>query len=327
MIRDKINRTKLEKVIPISVPFVCHVEVTNICNFQCEFCASVDNPKMDKMKKGFMEYGLFCKIVDDLCAFEGKLKQMIFHILGEPLMHPRIVEMIAYAKKKDISEKLILYTNGSKLTPELSRAICDAGIDYIQLSIEHINSEGYEQIVRTKIDYDKLLANIGYLCAYKSEKCFVSAKILDCGLSEADRKKFYIDYEKITDECHIETLMQTLPEDIRDTTLGQGRTTTNDGYAVVSKEVCAPPFYLLGISFDGLVSPCVCDWSKGVCIGDVTKESLKQIWEGDRRNSFLKMQLAKKRRLSPICGQCQAIYNQLDNIDQYAEMLYKRFER
>lgn len=326
MIRDKINRTKLEEVIPINVPYVCHIEVTNVCNFKCEFCASVDNPEIDNIKKGFMDYNLFCKIVDDLCELtqERKLKQMIFHILGEPLMHPRIADMIAYAKKNNVTEKLILYTNGSRLTPELSRAICDAGIDYIQLSIEHVNSIDYERIVRTKVDYDKLLANIGYLCAYKPEECFVSAKILDCGLTESDKEKFYNDFGKITDECHIETLIQTLPESIRDTTLGHGSNITNDGFAAASKTVCTPPFYLLGIYFDGLVSPCVCDWSKGLNIGDVKKESLKQIWEGNKRREFLKMQLAKKRSLSPICGKCEAVRNQLDDIDQFAEMLYGR---
>lgn len=325
MIRDKINRTKLEEVIPLNTPFVCHIEVTNICNFRCKLCASVDNPEMDKKEKGFMEYDLFCKIIDDLCAFEG-VKQIFFHIMGEPLMHPRIVDMIAYAKKKNVTERLILVTNGAKLTPELSRAICNAGIDYIQLSIEHVNSAGYEQIVGRKVDYDRLLADIGYLCAYKSENCFVSAKILDIGLTEDEKKKFYDDFEKITDECHIETLIQTLPDDMRDTTLGYGKTVTSDGYEIAAKEVCTPPFYFFGISFDGLVSPCACDWSKGVCIGDVTKESLFQIWNGKRRKEFLKMQLAKKRKLSPICSRCKALDNQLDDIDQYSEMLYKKFE-
>ncbi|MCM1251870.1 MAG: radical SAM protein [Clostridium sp.] len=324
MIRDKVNRTKLEEAIPINTPFVCHVEVTNVCNFRCEFCASVDNPAIKNVKKGFMEYSLFCKIVDDLCEFDGRLKQMVFHLLGEPLMHPQIVDMIVYAKKKNVSQKLIMYTNGDRLTPEVSRMICDAGIDYIQFSIEHINSEGYEKITRTKVDYDKLLANIGYLCAYKSSECFVSAKILDCGLTEADKTKFYSDFEKITDECHIEVPMQVLPESVRDTTFGNGQHTTNDGYALNYKDVCTPPFYLLGIACDGLVSPCECDWSKSICIGDVNKQSLKQIWNGENRKNFLKMQLAKQRSVSPICGKCKIMYNQLDNIDEYAEKLYEK---
>lgn len=324
MIRDVKNRTKLEEAIPIETPFVCHIEVTNVCNFKCEFCAMVDNPTIDNMEKGFMDYELFCKIIDDLCDFKGKLKQLIFHILGEPLMHPKIAEMIAYAKEKQVADKLVLYTNGSKLIPKLSRAICDAGIDCIQFSIEHINDEGYKRIVRRKIDYDKLLANIGYLCAYKKKECFVIAKILDCGLSSEEKKKFFNDFQGIVDECHIENLMQTLPEEIKDTTLGRGRTLTNDGYEIVSKEICTPPFYLLGIFYDGQVSPCVCDWRKGICVGDATKESVKDIWEGKRLREFRKMQLSKQRKMHPICGECTAVYNQLDNIDSYGNILLDR---
>lgn len=326
MIRDTKNRTKLENAIPISTPFVCHIEVTNVCNFKCEFCPSVDNPQYDEMKKGFMDFKMFCKIIDDLCEFEGRLKQLIFHIMGEPLLHPNIVDMIAYAKKARVSEKLVLYTNGSRLTPELSRKICDAGIDYIQLSIEHVNDAGYERVTRVKLDYDRLLANIGYLCAYKSEDCFVSAKILNCGLTEEEKEKFYQDFSGVTDECHIETLMQLLPTDMRDTTMGHGRTTTQEGYEAVEKEVCTLPFYLLGISYDGLVSPCVCDVDKGVIVGDVSQNSVKEIWEGSKMREFRKMQLSKKRKLHPICGGCQAVFNQLDDIDEFAEEVLERIK-
>lgn len=324
MIRDTKNRTKLEKAIPIATPFVCHIEVTNICNFKCEFCAGTDNPVIDSQKKGFMDYSLFCKIIDDLCEFDGKLKQLVFHILGEPLLHPQIAEMISYAKKKNVADKLVLYTNGSRLTPKLSRAIVDAGIDYIQLSIEHVSDAGYEKITRVKVDYNKLLANIGYLCAYKPKECIVSAKILDCNLTEEEKLQFYEDFKKITSECHIETLMQTVSPDVKDTTLGNGRTTTNDGYEIKEKQVCTPPFYLLGIFYDGLVSPCVCDWRKGLIIGDVNINSVKEIWQGDKLKEFRKMQLSNKRSLHPICRECEAIYNQLDDIDNYAGDLLKK---
>lgn len=324
MIRDIKNRTKLEQVIPLSTPFVCHIEVTNVCNFKCRFCAATDNPIIDLQKKGFMEFSLFCKIIDDLCEFDGRLKQLVFHILGEPLLHPQIAEMIAYAKKKNVAEKLVLYTNGSRLTPRLSRAIVDAGIDYIQLSIEHVSDDGYEKITRVSVDYDKLLANIGYLCAYKPIDCTVSAKILDCNLTEHEKAKFYEDFQKITTECHIETLMQTISPDVKDTTLGNGRTTTNDGYEAREKNVCTPPFYLLGIFYDGLVSPCVCDWRKGLIVGDAKVNSVKEIWEGKKLREFRKMQLANKRCLHPICKECEAIYNQLDDIDDYSDVLLKR---
>lgn len=326
MIRDSQNRTKLETVIPILTPFVCHIEVTNICNFKCEFCPSVDNPQIATMRKGFMDYKLFCKIIDDLCEFEGKLKQLSFHLLGEPLMHPQIAEMITYAKSKNVANKLILFTNGSRLTPELSRKICDAGIDYIQLSIEHVTGEGYEKIARVKLDYEKFLANVGYLCSYKPKECFVSAKILDCGLTKEEKEKFFQDFQKVTDECHIETLMQLLPPDVRDTTLGYGRTTTNDGYLVVEKEVCTLPFYILGISYDGLISPCVCDVGKEVVVGDVSKDTVKEIWKGQMLRELQKMQLSKRRKLHPICGRCQAVFNQLDDIDEFAEGLLEKIK-
>lgn len=324
MIRDVKNRTRLEQVIPIATPFVCHIEVTNACNFKCKFCGTIDNPQIEGIKRGFMDYGLFCKIIDDLSEFDGKLKHLGFHVWGEPLLHPQIAEMIAYAKEKGVAEKLILYTNGSMLTPQLSRALVDAGVDYIQISIEHISKEGYKKIAGVDIEYNNLLANIGYLCAYKRDNCVVSAKILDSGLTDEEKKKFYEDFKNITSECHIETLIQSIPVDIKDTTMGQGVSATFDGYEITAKDVCTQPFYFLAIYYNGLVAPCECDWIRKIIIGDASKETIKEIWQGEKLKEFRKMQLSRKRSMHPSCRDCQAINVQLDDIDPYADMLLER---
>lgn len=99
MIRNTENRTKLEEAIPLDSPLVCHVEVTNTCNFKCQFCDSSSNPFYKKFDKGFMDYSLYCKVIDELTAFPHVPKQLSFHLYGEPLLHPRIADMIAYAKK------------------------------------------------------------------------------------------------------------------------------------------------------------------------------------------------------------------------------------
>ncbi|MCI6649826.1 MAG: radical SAM protein [Lachnospiraceae bacterium] len=244
------NRTKLEEAIPLDTPMVCHIELTNVCNFRCAFCATLDDKYCSSIPKGMMSYTLFTKIVDDLSKFPKKIKRVSFHVAGEPLLNPRAIDMIDYIKRKNIVEQLVLFTNGSKLTHELSQKLINTGIDCIQISIEHVSSDGYKKIVGVDLDYDGLLENIRYISDYNKSvggNTKIFCKILDVGLTDEEKAKFYKDFRGYVDDCYIEHLLQTLPDSSnRDTTLGRGEHFTQGGLEIVPKQVCTAPFYVLG---------------------------------------------------------------------------------
>ena len=68
-----------------------YVEITNICNLNCSFCIG------NKRVKEFITLDNFKIILDKL---EGYTKFLYFHIMGEPLMHPNINELIDVASKR-----------------------------------------------------------------------------------------------------------------------------------------------------------------------------------------------------------------------------------
>ena len=65
---DLANRTKLENVIPLEVPFVIYVDPSDVCNFRCKFCPTGDIPLMKKVGRSLkvMDFGLYKKIIDDI---------------------------------------------------------------------------------------------------------------------------------------------------------------------------------------------------------------------------------------------------------------------
>lgn len=326
MIRDLNNRTKLEEAIPLSSPLLIHFGTNNVCNFKCKFCPTGDDELLKKynVKKGFMKYELFCKCIDELKEFPNKIKKIMFHIDGEPLLHPDLPKMIKYAKKSKVSNNLTLFTNGALLTPELSRKIIDAGIQFIQVSIEGVSDEKYLELTGTKTSYNNILANTAYLYCNRGNDCFVTAKIIDCGLSEGEKEKFLNDFKNVTDECHIENIISFIDESIKDTSLGKKSGLTTDGIIQVDKKVCTNPFYTMSVNFDGRVSACTCDWSKRTIIGNVNNNTLKEIWNGEKLNNFRKIQLMKEKETIPACRDCKSILNQIDNIDKYADEILKR---
>jgi len=328
MKRDLVNRTKLEEAIPIQTPFVVHVDTNNVCNFRCKFCTTGDHELLAKYErpKGFMTFELFKKIIDDLTQFENKVKDLIFHKNGEPLLHPDIVQMIKYAKEKDVANRTILVTNASNFTPRLAREIAGSGIDYIQISMQAVSDEGYKKVSQVNVSYDKLVFAIGYFYAHKKESTHLNVKLMDIGLSEEEKQRFNEDFKNICNTIGIEHPISYTQPNIKDTSLGLKKETTHDAYSATYKEICTLPFYMMNINFNGKVSACSFDWRHKQIMGEADKTSLKEIWLDERYNNFRKMQLQKKRNENEFCNGCEAVYNLLDNIDMYGEELLKRFE-
>lgn len=88
-----------------------NIEVTNRCNASCPMCPMQNM----KRKEGNMSFSLFQKIVDE-CADNG-VEKIKYHIAGEPLIHPKLEEMIEYSKEAGIPDTH-LTTNASLLTKE-----------------------------------------------------------------------------------------------------------------------------------------------------------------------------------------------------------------
>lgn len=233
--------------------------------------------------------------------------------------------MISFAKQMDIAQEVGTFSNGVLLTPQLAQGIVDAGLDFLQISVEGTSAEKYEQVTGVKIDYEKFLENIKYLYQISRGKCKVHCKILDTNLSSAEKEKFYSDFQDISDECYIETLLDLMPKDMMDTTLGNSATTTQEGKELKEKKVCTVPFYVMAIYWDGKVGVCGCDYKRNPIMGDVTNENLVSIWNNDKFINFRKAQLMGNRKTILSCSDCKAIWNQLDDIDSYAEELLKKY--
>lgn len=328
--KRETNRTRLEQAIPLETPFVLHIEVTSACNFKCKFCMNHDDAlwKQLGLRRGFMERDVFEKIIEDCKSFPKKLKRIYFHHGGEPLLHRELVDFIRYAKDAQVADELVMFTNGALLTGELGTRLANSGLDYIQISVEGVSAEKYEEVTGCKIDYDRFLEGVAHLYHEKPASMTLHAKILDCGLSEEEKAKFYRDFSGISDESYIEHLMDFCPTDVMDTTLGYGPTTTQEGKSLVEKVVCTQPFYVSAVYWDGSVAGCSCgDWRHNLVMGDVREESFYDIWNGEKFRAFRRLQLSGERKKCLACSDCKGIMNQLDDIDPYRQELLNRLER
>jgi len=324
---DLENRTKLESVIPLKTPFIINVDPSDKCNFRCKFCPTGD---LELMKNtpgrhfGALDFDLFKKIVDDICEFDEPIKVLRLYKDGEPLLNPHFVDMIKYAKNSGCCDRVDTTTNASLLTPELSLAIIDAGLDRINISIEGVNNAQYKDFSDYKIDFDKLVENIAFF--YENRKqCEMIVKINGDILTEEQKQEFYNVFGNITDGIFIESIMDCWP------TYELEKVEVNEDRGIYGQEIkevltCPYVFYSFPINSDGTASLCFLDWSRKLVIGNVKTQSVKEIWNSEAMIEYQKLFLKGERKSHPVCRECgQLKQGQPDNIDAFAKELLVKY--
>jgi len=319
------DREPLDKAIPLGTPWVIFVDPTDVCNFRCKFCPSSDVKLLRKVgrPRDFMRLPLFRKIVEDICEFDKPIKVLRLYLHGEPLLNSNFAKMVKYAKDSGCCEKVDTTTNGSRLNPKLNLEIIEAGLDRINISIEGINAEQYLEFSRVKIDFDKFVENIKHF--YDNRKqCEMIIKIDGDFLSEEDKQKFYDIFGDICDGIFIEHTMNCWH--------GFDGPKQNEEFGIYGQpihkvKVCPYVFYSMSINVDGVVSQCFLDWARVLKVGNVRKESVKDIWNSDLLNKVRIHFLKKEMKWHFVCGDCSQLSHGMPvDLDDKAEEILKRFK-
>jgi len=132
-------------------PPVClYLETTNRCNLLCTTCprtyAELEPP-------ADMSWELFTSIVDQIPTIE----RAVLHGVGEPMLVPHLHKMVRYLK--DRGTYVLFNTNGTVLTEKNGRAMIDAGLDELRVSLDASTAESYK-IVRGKNYFNRILKNV-----------------------------------------------------------------------------------------------------------------------------------------------------------------------
>ncbi len=300
--------------LPLSVPHSLHIDPTNLCNFRCIFCPTGDLELLKTINrpKGLMSYELFCKIIDELaiiCKESGqKVNELHLYKDGEPLIHKDLGRMIAYAKSKNVAYSVQTTTNASLLTRERASEILESGLDIIRISIEHVYDDGYKTVTQNYSNYNNVKENVRFLFEEKVRRrssLIIKTKIVDIGFDKSVIKKFCDDFTPISDQISVNNLMGWSNSNIKDFTLGINvKRSMGISAKLREKNICPEPFRSLAVNFNGQASVCCVDWAMETVVGDLTKESLNDIWNGAEMKKFRLLHSNGNRAQIKACRNC-----------------------
>ena len=142
----------IREVVRLPIRNTVHVELTNLCNFDCGFCT---NHLMTR-ERGMMDFDLFKKIINELSE-EKISKRVDFHVMGEPLLYDKLIPAIEYVHSKNL--KVCVYTNGSLLSKGLSAELSKLDFYMIVVSLQTPDIESF-RVRRASIDFKKYTGQI-----------------------------------------------------------------------------------------------------------------------------------------------------------------------
>ena len=132
LIKETIDRLRYK--IP-SRPRQVQIEITNRCNMDCPMCQREDLG----IELEHMSWANFTKVVDKL----GHHEDITLTGWGEPFIHPRVFDMIAYCKER--GHKVMITSNGLFTKPSMVKDILSSDVDTVTFSIDSVN--GNETVV------------------------------------------------------------------------------------------------------------------------------------------------------------------------------------
>ena len=135
-----------------------YLEITNVCNKSCSFCIGTKRAPRNMTLK---EVDL---ITDKLLPFTDYI---YFHLMGEPLLHKDLFDMISLAKKKGF--KCAVTTNGS-LLDRFGKALIDSGVYKVNISLhsfEGASEEEHTAYLTSCTDFAKAASDAGVLCVLR----------------------------------------------------------------------------------------------------------------------------------------------------------------
>ena len=260
-----------------------YIEITNNCNLNCNFCIKNSRPRKN------ISISEFKILINKL---KGHTKYLYFHILGEPLIHPNINDLINIASK---DFNINITTNGYFL-----KNIKDnKNIRQLNISLHSFdnkykkNLSDYLNDIFNTVDILKDTTIIKYRLWTKNTN---SKEII-----EYLNKKYN---KVITNNCKLDNNIYFEKEE-------EFIWPSLDNQDINVYGSCLGTKTHIGILVDGTVVPCCLD-SKGIInLGNIYKQELNDIINNDLFRE-IKKGFQNNKKIHPLCQRCN-FYNMRNN--------------
>lgn len=272
-------------------PIVMLVEPTSICNLRCQMCFQSDESfSSDRAFLGKMDFGLYQRIIDEMAAHD--CDALVLASRGEPTLHPRFADMLAYATPRILDVKV--NTNATRLDEALCHKILEAEPSVMVFSIDSADPAQYEEI-RKGAHFDHVLENVRRFRDIRAKQYSqaktttrVSGTLFRPDQDGEALRSFWSEY---VDQVALHTAWPFW-----------------DSYNAPLSDVTSPCGLLwerMYVWWDGVCNPCDIDYKSLLSPGKVDAQtSIQKIWRSEKTQQLRQRHESSQKNACVPCNRC-----------------------
>jgi hypothetical protein len=267
-------------------PTCIQIETNILCNAKCDFCTQ----RQVTRRPIQMEEKIWKKIIDDTRGLGITYRPFL---LNEPFTDPRMLDICKYIKK-DKTAKIEFNTNAALLTPKLSDALIETGVETMRFSIDAFHEEKYKER-RKGLDFNTVISNTEYFCSQAKKHSHVTteARMISFPGSEEEQKLFIKKWQPLASKATITSLYRYPWE----------------GQEEVVYKPCLKIREEMFFYVDGRATLCCWDTSERAVIGDIHEHKALDIWNGEILKLHRDLLDQGQRDKINLCSRCDAYKN------------------
>ena len=276
-----------------------YVEIISVCNLACSFCPSTIRDA------NIIKLDAFNDILDQI---RPHTKYIYLHVKGEPLMHPRIDQLLDAAHAKGF--KVNITTNGTLIKKNAKKLLGKPALRQINFSLHsfdgHEGSENREKYLGDILEFVREAKEYSTIISYRlwnlqQEHRNDLAKRRNRETLEILENEYNLDFK-------IEEKVQP----------GKGVKITKNVYLNQDHEFRWPSLLApedegkgfchalrsqAAILVDGTVVPCCLDGEGVINLGNVKEKSFSEIVDGERANNLVDG-FSRREAVEELCRKC-----------------------
>lgn len=276
-----------------------YIEITSVCNLACSFCPPTARAK------GLIKVEQFNKILDEI---RPHTKYIYLHVKGEPLLHPRIDQLLDAAHEKGF--KVNITTNGTLIKKNREKILGKPALRQINFSLHsfdgHEGSENREKYLEDILDFVRDSKDYNTIISYRLWN-LQKDHVTDIA-ARRNRETLEILENEYNLDYRIEEKVQP----------GKGVKIANNIYLNQDHEFKWPSLLepedegkgfchalrsQAAILVDGTVVPCCLDGEGVINLGNVNEKSFTDIVQGERANNIVDG-FSRREAVEELCRKC-----------------------
>lgn len=278
-------------------PKFFEIQTASYCNSRCVICPYREVSR--GVPSGLMEQGLFEKIIKQISKKNCWGTRIIPYFNNEPFLDKFFVNRVKYINEKCSAAEVEISTNLSLLDDKKQKELSCCLIKELRLSVFGFTKRSYERVM-PGLSWENTKRNLDYLCANKKLRSRVgqiSLIMVDypgIGARDVNLAKKYCLNNFIKFELwgFLDRGGNVSPYSNK---INKSRVRGCEQNRVSDR---------IHVLFNGRVVICSMDWRQEYVLGDLSKQTIDEVWESKKFNDLRKM-FNKKEGAPTICKKCK----------------------